>query len=300
MTRARRYNEGKPKYQLVPPEALRLMTQVYTEGSAKYTVYEKMGERINGIQYRKLADRTGWRQMDSGDNNWRKGQPWTESMGSVLRHIEAWRSGIDVDPDLNCHHLAHAAWGLLSLLEFHSIHPELDDRQQWFRKRFKRVWVDIDSCCQEFEEYFLKYLGLPEHHPTDWQDHRFRENLVKIKDDREFWINQPPLADPKDFTYPLTGYCTSRLPDDTWTLEALRRNGFPVAEFINVRGGSKAKALKGICDVMLDDSINTFMECQREGICCFLMSRPHNEKYNVQNWRVSSVKEYFERVREME
>lgn len=57
-----------------------------------------------------------------GDNNWRKGMPFSCLINRVLRHINEWKQG-----DRGEDHLAHAAWGLFALMEFEATKPELHD-----------------------------------------------------------------------------------------------------------------------------------------------------------------------------
>lgn len=61
-------------------------------------------------------------------NNWRDGFLWSRPTSAALRHILAWNSGEDVDPESGVSHLAHAMCCLMFLLEFEKTHPELDDR----------------------------------------------------------------------------------------------------------------------------------------------------------------------------
>jgi hypothetical protein len=63
-------------------------------------------------------------------NNWRYGFVWSLSANALLRHYLAWVGGEDLDPDSGLHHLAHAAWHSLVLVQFSKDHPEKDDRFQ--------------------------------------------------------------------------------------------------------------------------------------------------------------------------
>lgn len=56
------------------------------------------------------------------DHNWRKGMPFSQTLNHVIKHIVQWAGG-DESED----HLAHAAWGLMAVMEFEFTHPELDD-----------------------------------------------------------------------------------------------------------------------------------------------------------------------------
>lgn len=61
-------------------------------------------------------------------NNWRLGFNWSLSADAMLRHYLAWVGGEDLDPESGLHHLAHAAWHCLVLVQYSKDHPELDDR----------------------------------------------------------------------------------------------------------------------------------------------------------------------------
>lgn len=298
--RAKRYNTGKTRYGLIPHEGLKLLADVYTEGAHKYTVYEdEDGNRIQGKDIPK--DKVGnMRIVEDGANNWRKGQDWVDAMESVKRHIQAWDAGEDFD-ELGTYHLGNAAWGLMAILSFYKTHPDLDSRKQWFKRPLKNVYFDIDGVIASFEKHFLQWLQLPEDHPTDWDDYRFRDNFHKIADNEAFWLTMPRLVDPAVIDYPIAGYCTARPCSTEVVSKWLECNGFPKAEIVNVgAGGSKVDFLKSKDrPVMIDDSIKNFMELQSNGIACFLMTRPHNEKYDVGHWRCADVKDFINKVKQM-
>jgi hypothetical protein len=94
-----KHDAGKPRFELLPPNALREVAEVYTFGALKYE-----------------------------DRNWERGISWGRVYGAVQRHLHAFWAGQDLDEESGLPHLAHAAFGLLALLEFSRTHPELDDR----------------------------------------------------------------------------------------------------------------------------------------------------------------------------
>lgn len=61
-------------------------------------------------------------------NNWRYGFVWSLSANALLRHYLAWVGGEDNDPESGLHHMAHAAWHALVLVQFSTDHPTKDDR----------------------------------------------------------------------------------------------------------------------------------------------------------------------------
>lgn len=61
-------------------------------------------------------------------HNWRKGFVWSRTISAAMRHILAFNSGEDRDPESGLSHVAHAMCCLMFLLEFEKTRPELDDR----------------------------------------------------------------------------------------------------------------------------------------------------------------------------
>lgn len=86
-------NTDKPRYDLISTEGMRRLAIHYTNGGKKY-----------------------------GDNNWQKGMPWSHCLASLMRHVEAYRSG-----DNSEDHLAAISWNAMSLCEYEKTHPELND-----------------------------------------------------------------------------------------------------------------------------------------------------------------------------
>ena len=86
---AARFDEGKNRLDLMPPWSIDQVAQVYTYGTIKYD-----------------------------DDNWWKGMPWKKVIGPLLRHIWKWLRGEKWDDESGLHHLAHAAWQCLALMEY--------------------------------------------------------------------------------------------------------------------------------------------------------------------------------------
>lgn len=96
-----RYNGEKLRYDLLPTDATAELVKVLTYGSKKYAA-----------------------------RNWERGQIWSIPYASCMRHLSAWHSGEDVDPESGLLHLAHAACNLFFLLAFQSRGMvSLDDRE---------------------------------------------------------------------------------------------------------------------------------------------------------------------------
>lgn len=84
---ALRYNAGKPRVELLPPQALMEIGKVFDFGAQKY-----------------------------GDYNWQKGFKWTSVCASLLRHVYYWLAGEDNDPESGINHMAHVGANVLMLL----------------------------------------------------------------------------------------------------------------------------------------------------------------------------------------
>jgi len=97
---AGRFSEGKVRHDLVAPWALEQIARVYTYGTIKYN-----------------------------DDNWWKGLKWKKDVfGCVLRHVWKWFRGEQNDDESGCHHLAHAAWNCMALMEYERNKIGIDDR----------------------------------------------------------------------------------------------------------------------------------------------------------------------------
>lgn len=96
---ALRYDEGKPRYDLLPADGLEALVEVYTKGAIKYA-----------------------------PRNWEKGMSWSRCFGSLMRHSwKFWRGEI-IDQETGCHHMAMAAWNCIALFVYDKRQIGTDDR----------------------------------------------------------------------------------------------------------------------------------------------------------------------------
>jgi hypothetical protein len=86
---------------LLPVPALQAVARVYSFGAAKY-------------------DR----------HNWRRGYDWHLSYDAAQRHLMAFWSGEDTDPESGESHLAHVVFHCLTLITYADEYPQGDDRYQ--------------------------------------------------------------------------------------------------------------------------------------------------------------------------
>lgn len=119
---AKRANEDKTRYDLVPIAALRDAAQAWTFGAEKY-----------------------------GDRNWEKGFDWSGPYGSMQRHLQAWFAGEDFDAESGLSHLAHAACNLQMLQQFEYTYREGDDRPAGSCPAIRRWKAPINPDLEELK-----------------------------------------------------------------------------------------------------------------------------------------------------
>jgi hypothetical protein len=100
-----KYDQDKPRMDLLPPIALTRVSEVLTFGANKYE-----------------------------DHNWAKGFKWSRLIGAAFRHIVAFMSGESKDPETGISHLAHAICCLMFLLEHEELRLGRDDRRKLDRR----------------------------------------------------------------------------------------------------------------------------------------------------------------------
>ena len=96
-----KHDDGKPRYDLVPPEALDALSRVLTFGASKYAA-----------------------------RNWEKGMEWGRVFGAMMRHAWAWWRGAGKDPESGLSHMAHVLCNAAFLVTFERRGAGKDDRNK--------------------------------------------------------------------------------------------------------------------------------------------------------------------------
>lgn len=94
-----KYDEDKPKVDLVPVNGIIAAARAFTFGAKKYSPW-----------------------------NWANGMAWLRLYAAVLRHLFAWARGEEKDGDSGLHHLDHALASLLMLQSHVELGLGRDDR----------------------------------------------------------------------------------------------------------------------------------------------------------------------------
>ncbi len=81
---------GKPRFDLIPPEAMKTLAETYALGAVKYS-----------------------------DRNWEKGIPFSVALGALKRHLNAFELGSMINTaDGDIEHIAHVMWWAVALTTF--------------------------------------------------------------------------------------------------------------------------------------------------------------------------------------
>lgn len=97
-----RHDQGKLRYDLLPPDAIEEITRVYTRGAEKYA-----------------------------DRNWERGMRWGTCLRALKSHLTKWEKGETFDDELSdCRHLAMVAWNAIALLTYELRDIGTDDRPE--------------------------------------------------------------------------------------------------------------------------------------------------------------------------
>jgi 5'(3')-deoxyribonucleotidase len=255
----KRFNENKTRYDLMPNMALKNVSDVFTFGAKKY-----------------------------GERNWQRGMKWTTMMASLERHLQAIKRGEDYDPESGLLHISHLLCNGMMLSEYYHIYPEGDDRIHTYNSS-KKIGIDIDEVIADFMGAYSEYNSIDgeiSHWSFDW------EGIEKLKDyPEDFWLNIKPLIESKDMKFEPACYITSRHCSTETTEKWLKLHKFPVAPVYTVKPGESKldKAKEAGIDVFVDDNYKTFSEFNNNGILCYLMTAPHNKKYDVGFKRIDNL-----------
>lgn len=96
---ATKADTGKPPCELLSPIAMIGTANVLAFGAKKYSA-----------------------------NNWRKGLAWGRIIGAISRHLYAFMSGEDLDPETGLPHVDHLGCEVMFLQELYRTKKDLDDR----------------------------------------------------------------------------------------------------------------------------------------------------------------------------
>ena len=89
------------------------------------------------------------------DNNWMRGMNWSTPIACAKRHLEAFISGEDLDPQSGVPHLWHVQANIAMLIEYSVIFPSGDDRPSTkgvIGAQFKDLLNHYDNALKKNQE----------------------------------------------------------------------------------------------------------------------------------------------------
>lgn len=144
-----RYDAGKPRVGLLPPDALLALAEVYTQACAPSEAYP---------------------QGKYPERNWERGMNYSKVTDSLLRHLLKWMGGEDVDAESKLLHTAHIAWNAMALLTYQLREIGVDDRGK-----------EIKPPLPSIGQFFRRSIPRVEEPDQESFDARLRESL-KVPD----------------------------------------------------------------------------------------------------------------------
>lgn len=256
-----RLNEGKLRYDLLHPVAQEGIVRVLTKGAEKYA-----------------------------ERNWELGMNWSKVLASLKRHLAAIEQGEDYDSETGELHIDHVQCNAHFLSAYYTIYPQGDDRPHSYLSQNK-IGLDIDEVLADFVGGMMERFPAMERRSIYWNDPHIAQNFPDIIDDDSFWLGLK--AKVKELPFEPHCYITSRPCSTEVTKRWLAEKGFPVAPIYTV-GVGKSKvdiAKEAGVDIFVDDAYHNFIELNKAGICTYLFTAPHNERYDVGHKRIDNLKQ---------
>lgn len=94
-----RKDDGKSRFDLIPPEPLFALGDLYAAGARKYS-----------------------------PRGWEEGMSWGRCFGAMMRHAWKFWRGENVDPETGAHHMIAVAWNAFAIFVYFERNIGIDDR----------------------------------------------------------------------------------------------------------------------------------------------------------------------------
>lgn len=142
------------RYDLIPIPALDALARLYGKGAEKYA-----------------------------EHNWRLGYEYSKSYAAAQRHMNAFWSGENIDPETQIPHTICAAFHMFALTTYLTEHPEFDDR-------FETTHLQPQTSIQEM--FSQAFEGMA--NPFGVQPYRRNEDISKEEaiENAAQWVAEQP------------------------------------------------------------------------------------------------------------
>lgn len=222
-------------------------------------------------------------------------EKWSDIIKQLQEYIIDFENGVDTSDDI--YNAAHISALGLKLLDFYN-HNQINDDRNHFYLNIPKIGLDIDEVIADWVGHWVKHHGY-KNVPEWWNfDKNIGEKFNLLQDNKDFWLSIPPKINPKDIPFEPHCYITSRSIPQQWTEEWIENNGFPTVPVYSVPfNESKIDvAKKSGIEVFIDDRFKNFVELNKNGICCYLLTAPHNIRYEVGYKRIKNIKDILTKI----
>ena len=161
-----------------------------------------------------------------------------------------------------------------------------------------KIGLDIDGVLAAFVKGWMKRYNDIKEIPKSWKfDPLIMERFETMRETGEldeFYLNLERLIDPLELPFKPHCYITSRPVDNNITVEWLKRNEFPINNnvySVPLRASKLEIAKKTGVDIFVDDGYHNFTELNEGGVKTYLLTRRHNESFDVGELRLNSLKD---------
>ena len=162
-----------------------------------------------------------------------------------------------------------------------------------------RIFLDVDDVIFDWHPDYAKRFNVEV--PKKWDySQTMTDRILTLAKDKNYWLTLT-LKNRPNFTP--KGFVSARGIPKAWTVESLKINNIPGRSHVhhvpwNISKIDTLKKLK--CELFIDDKIETFEDCLKNGIPCLLMNAPHNTfydtPYRVYSLDIKEIKQLYDRL----
>lgn len=146
-----------------------------------------------------------------------------------------------------------------------------------------RIALDLDDTIFDWRNEYSKIYG----DINKQESHIITRNVRKLEKNRNFWSNLPLLEKP-NFNPAI--YSTKRINNKSYTIANLEKYDLPIKPIYQTRiqTANKVDIIKGVSDILIDDSPFNVLQALNVGFPALLISREHNKNSNIL-FRINSL-----------
>jgi hypothetical protein len=128
--------------------------QVFKTGASRSKLEHHRFDLVSPFAWFYDAARYGLGARKRGDNNWRKGMPYSAIVNHMMRHLMLYVMG-----DRSDDHLGAVRWGAAALIEQDITHPDMNDLYAFPPEAIAKFKAMLDVADAQGEPVFAKCLA---------------------------------------------------------------------------------------------------------------------------------------------